>query len=409
MLPAFKKTLRNAACAVLWSYFLTKTFVADTDRLLLGWIDPTHEWLVEYRILFFLSALCVSWYLFGTRRLIQFLLFLAVFPIYVIVGRLMIGVVFRWPSTIALAPAFADSLVNVRASLSLLTVTLFATAIVVSTADTRLLQLASLMFAVTAMMRLAMASLKAYRATIFPHMTEYIRRAAVKVEATGLASIVGAEPSPTDPEATNTAFPHKRPPQLTFYMVAATIDWIRNSLRQFSSSRRVDLYLILSLLGIGVQVMALFWGCYYATGIAEPSSYAPPGAFSAFAALRLSLDHFLPGGVPALIPTTTYAIALSYLEGFCAIWTVGILAFSLLTAARERYRTDAEQFLTAIEEFHEVLARECEAAYQLALPELERVLLPSSEPFVQRMRSLRGLPELPKPATPAPTPPVAPS
>ena len=77
-----------------------------------------------------------------------------------------------------------------------------------------------------------------------------------------------------------------------------------------------------------------------------------------------------------------------------------ILVFSVLTAAREAFREDIDEFTSELHKTASAIEARISEAYQLTFVQLEIKLLNENGATVNLIRKFRGLPELTIPAKP---------
>ena len=72
-----------------------------------------------------------------------------------------------------------------------------------------------------------------------------------------------------------------------------------------------------------------------------------------------------------------------------------ILFFTILTAARERYKEDMHNIVNEATEIATIIHSQFDIIFNMAIADAELFLLTNQESLVNGMRKLRGLPELP--------------
>ena len=131
----------------------------------------------------------------------------------------------------------------------------------------------------------------------------------------------------------------------------------------------------------------------------DPSSFAsiPPEAnFWEF--LGFSLAYLFPARISRITPVSHFAATLAYVEVGCAVLIFVILVFAVLTAARESYKANLDEFRADLKSIGEALDRRLTDVYLMTSAEVELFLLKDKAPLVNALRKARGLAELPLPA-----------
>ncbi len=110
--------------------------------------------------------------------------------------------------------------------------------------------------------------------------------------------------------------------------------------------------------------------------------------------LGFSFEKLIPSNISSLVPVKLPAIILSYSETFCALIILVILVFSVLTAARDRYREDIDDFILELRELGSYLQNDFYKLYSIAVNDVEIILLASNAVMVNHVRKYKGLPSL---------------
>ena len=90
-------------------------------------------------------------------------------------------------------------------------------------------------------------------------------------------------------------------------------------------------------------------------------------------------------------PASATAMVLSYSEVLCSIVILVILVFSILTAAREAFRDDLDDFATEVQGVAGALEARATLVCHQTFLQLEFVLLTKSPAMVKWLRKTRGL------------------
>ena len=76
-----------------------------------------------------------------------------------------------------------------------------------------------------------------------------------------------------------------------------------------------------------------------------------------------------------------------------------ILVFSILTAAREKYKEDIADFIVEVKSLGNEMQKQFFQLYDIALADVENILLFHNADLINWLRKKRGLPELQLPET----------
>jgi len=107
-----------------------------------------------------------------------------------------------------------------------------------------------------------------------------------------------------------------------------------------------------------------------------------------------SLGRLATTDLTSIQPTTTVASMLAAVEVVSSVLILVIGAFSILTATRDAYREDFEDFVRALHETAEAIDQRIGDRYSLTAAELELKVAVHSAEVVNFLRRIRGLPEI---------------
>ena len=125
-----------------------------------------------------------------------------------------------------------------------------------------------------------------------------------------------------------------------------------------------------------------------------PNSFNIPFKPSFFTFLGFSFSKFAPSGASTISPSELPAILLCYSELACTLIIIIILVFTILTAARERYKEDLYSIVEEVAESVAIIQNNFDAIFNMTLSDAEYILLSYDESLVNGLRKLRGLQEL---------------
>ena len=93
-------------------------------------------------------------------------------------------------------------------------------------------------------------------------------------------------------------------------------------------------------------------------------------------------------------PSSPLATIIAFSEVFFSFVILAILVFSILTAARDAYREDFNEFERSLHETASVIEDRIGVKYHLTAEELEVSIADTSRDIVNMLRRLRGMPEI---------------
>jgi hypothetical protein len=191
----------------------------------------------------------------------------------------------------------------------------------------------------------------------------------------------------------------------TLYFVRCLADIVAEKVESVARGGKYDLYLIASWLYTVVITSVVFAFEYLALQKIGPAHFQSAEGAGFWAFLGFSLGSLTPARVSAITPNSHTAALLCYSEAGCAVLILVILVFTVLTAARETFKSGVEAFGAELRLTAEAVDNRVTQVYRMTLSELELFLLRNQGGLVNALRKARGLPQLPSPpASPPPDP-----
>lgn len=169
---------------------------------------------------------------------------------------------------------------------------------------------------------------------------------------------------------------------------------VRDRLLKVAKSRKPDLYLMISWLYTVILTSLIYGFEYWSLWKLNPNSFFSNNPSSFWRFWGFSFDKLTPSSLSTMAPATVLATLLSYSELFCALIILVILVFSVLTAAREKYREDIADFVSEVANLGNHIQVKFSQFYSIAIPDVEILLLSSNEVIINKLRKVRGLPAL---------------
>lgn len=203
------------------------------------------------------------------------------------------------------------------------------------------------------------------------------------------AASASSSPNPSHPGPAN-----PRQVAYSFHWLAGVI---ADQLKAVAKRRHYDLYLLASWFYTVVLTAVLFAFAHLGLERVSPGAYRDVEGAGFWGFLGFSLGILTTSNVSKISPVSVMASVASYAEVVCSVVILVILVFSILTAAREAFRENLDDFSTALVGVATALEARIRAEWQLTAVELEVALLSEAPSLVNSLRMLKGLPELPLP------------
>lgn len=385
-----QRGLRDGIATLVWLYVLLKLFVFDIDVYLINQFVPTFSWLVTYKFVLFLVVFAALWLSLGHSAFFGFLAYVALFPGVLIFWKFPKLLLKRWPLFLLFAPLLYSAAKRARSTFTLYTLAIVA-ALIIAVHGNKLLTIgAMLSLGIFLLVHLYRSFRKAHSATAFQELNKLVREVREYIEKGRLEGPL-PEAQPSSPSSK----PIGTDAYLTqLYTLHAVADYVALRANVLLRRRVFDLYLIASWIYTVFVTSIVYALEYWALHRMDGASFQSGHDLGFWDLLGFSFGMLTTATVANIEPVSRAATLLSYAEVLCAVLVGVILVFSILTAARETFREDAEEFIAEVRKAAGAVERRLQEAYQLTLAQLETLVVKKNALLVTWLRRLRNLPEL---------------
>ena len=393
--PGLRKRIGRLAREVIaplaWCYAFIKLAVFDIDSAVLGIVAPNYLWILYYKLFFLLGAAFLLFLLLGRREFLLTAAFVAGYPVVLTFWRLPRRFYREWPLIVVFLPAIGAAAARLWSTVLLYSLASLAALFILSSGS-RVLLIGSIACLVPLLVvHLSRTLRKAYAASLLTRLTGQVEKLRRAIESGTFV--------PWTETATPTASSAKRSnPREAAYLFHGLAGVIVDQVRAVTKRRYYDIFLLTSWFYTVVLTTVLFAFAYLGLQKAFPGAYGDAEGAGFWGFIGFSLGILTTSNVSKISPVSTVASIASYAEVICSLIILVILVFSVLTAARETFRENLDDFSTALVGVVGAIETRIRAQWQLTIVELEVTLLAESPSFVNSMRRLRDLPELPLPS-----------
>lgn len=384
--------LREAIAIAAWLYVIVKLFVLDVDVNVVERYAPTLRWLLDLKFFVLVSLVAGLSLVLGKQRFVPFFAYVVCYPLVLLFWRVPLAAFRRWPIVIAFVPALHRAITTLRSTFLMYTTALLAGLAVIIGRDPNLLTVAMTALGVFLVAHLYRAFRKVYVSSLFSQLTDLARKFRMFVESGRLDASLTAKPHPDTIQADPAAS------LLTnFYVFPSMAAVIAEKVSKVARGRKYDLYLTLSWVYTVALTAIVFAFEYLALHKIDPSAFrlAEHSGFWAFFAF--SLGVLATTTVSPISAASPLAVALCSTEVVGSVLMLIILVFTVLTAAREAFRQDVDDFSQELRLISQAYERRAVEMLQLTMEEVEYQLIEKHEDIVKWLRKHRGLTELPPP------------
>lgn len=389
------RVLREICSVVLWLFIFIKIVIFDIDIYLAEKYAPSIRWTLNYRFFALLTLISLTLLLIGKKQFRQFLAYMIGYPFIILFWKLPKLMFRNWALAIAFAPAVYELIISFRFTFILMSVASLSALFVVLSPNPVLLVPSMICLGLYLIVDLYRNLRRAYRSSIFQGLADLVKkmRAKFKNEEAVMWKKVAYDP------ASETSTQNYNQQLFMFYILNSVVELISEKLHKVAKSRKPDLYLMASWLRTVIMTSLIYAFEYLALYKIMPLSFHPEYSLNFWNFWGFSFGKLTPSNISSIIPVSIIASALSYSELFCALVILVILVFSVLTAARERYKDDIEDFMKEVENLSNEMRGNFFRLYQIALSDVETILLQTNAQMINWLRKTRGLEELSLPKT----------
>ena len=360
---------REACALAVWTYAALDVLVLDVDGALVGAL-PALDVALAYKGLAALCAAALSWLLLGHKRFGLTVGYVAVYPFVVILWKMPKWVVQNGSLAVAFLPAVYTVSKAFRRTFVLAVGALVAL-VAALRADAEWAVWSGIVFLLGYLglhyVRRFIGSFN--RSTVFSASLQGVQKLRAQMDETGvLARTARVQNDDGDPMSR----------VLGGYMLLSGLRIAAEKLREVSETRRIDLYLISSLVFTLALTTGVFAAVFVGVDRLDPASFDGPDGFGLWTALGYSFSTLVPSDLMGIRPGTPVARALSLAESACSVLLLILLVFVVLTSTRERYRSDLDRVIAELRASAETAGQSLEREFQVTMVEIETALLESA-------------------------------
>lgn len=387
------KVVREIFAVILWLFILVKVVVFDIDIYLAEKYAPSLRWILNYRFFGLLLLISGTLLVIGKKSFRQFLIYVIAYPFIILFWQIPKLFFRNWALAIAFAPAIYEVISSFRSRFILITLASLSALFIVLSSSPYFLSPAMVFPGTYLIVYLYRNLRRAYRSSIFEGLADLVKKLRGQLERGEQALWKKVEHDPISEKGTK-----DYEQQLsTFYLLNWVVELIAEKLHMVAKSRKPDLYLMVSWLGTVFVTSLIYAFEYWALYKMNPLSFRAEYALTFWNFWGFSFGKLTPSSISSIGPVSSLAAILSYSELFCALIILVILVFSVLTAAREKYKDDIADFIVEIKSLGSEMQNQFFLLYNIALTDVEIILLRNNAALINWLRKKRGLPELPLP------------
>jgi len=389
------RVAREVVAPLAWCYVLLKLAVFDVDSAALRVIAPDYLWVLDYRFFVLLGAAVVLFLLLGRHEFLLLAAFVAGYPFVLVFWKLPKRFYRQWPLIVVFLPAIGAAAARLWSTILLYSLAALAALFILKSGNRWLLVFSVACLVPLLSIHLSRSLRKAYAASPLTRLTAWFDEARTGIESGRFLKL--EETAAPVISSANQPTPATASPRQVAYSLHWLAGVIADQVKAVTKRRYYDLYLLASWFYTVVLTAVLFAFAHLGLHKISPGAYRDVDGAGFWGFLGFSLDTLTAHNVSKINPVTAVASIASYAEVVCSVVILVILVFSILTAAREAFKENLDDFNNALAGVATALETRIRAQWQLTVMELEVALLSENPGLVNGLRRLRGLPELPLP------------
>lgn len=389
------RIFRELCAIIFWCYLLGKVAIFDFDTYIINKCFPDLVQVLYYRLFLLAAIISILWLSLGKKRFPRFVLYVVAYPIVILIWKIPKAIFRHWSISIVFAPAIFEFITKFQTYFIINTLVAFSAILILTSYNKILLSISMLILATFLVYHLYSSFCKAYQSTVFSRLQGIISKIKIRLSETSFFQKMWDnarsrnEPK-NDQEELQTRLS-------TLYIVYWCAEFVKEKVDHVLQSRKIDLYLIFTWFWTVFLTAVIYSLEYFSLYKILPNAFIAPFKPTYFSFLGFSFGKFAPSEVSAIFPENLPAVLLCYSQLACTVVIFVIFVFTILTAARERYKEDIYNIVKELTELALIIQEKFTIIFDMALADAEYVLLTHNATLVNGLRKLRGLPELSDP------------
>ncbi len=341
------KTARDVFAFFLWAYAIIKLFVFDFDVYLIQTHIPNLWWLIKFKFVILVVLISIYWLTVGDKRFLKALLFLGLFPFYLLLWRIGRLVFRNWFTAFAVVGYVGSFLKTLKYNFLGFTLFCAASLLVLITDQPYLIILGIILLTFYLILHFSKRIFYAFvpsKAMVFP------RDGIVKIlTLTKEQFALPPEIKSTAIERFTTEQKSKWELNLQLLLLAnRATTFTASKLREFQESRLIILYFIFGLLFTFFISVILFGVANLGLQKLDQAAFSSPIPRNIFFFVYYSFNTILTNGIADFYPISAYARLLNSAEVFFGIFIIVILFFMFTNIKSEKAKSEMDSLINAM-------------------------------------------------------------
>ncbi len=369
-LPFALKLVREVTAIVVWMALFVQLFFFDIAHYLSAQ-NELIQIAIKYSFFILILVLPLTWIVFGNRRFYLFFPYIAFYPLVLVVWKMPIVLSRNWGVVLTFLPAIHATFETFKLNLLLFSLGACAALIIFESQNPYMIW-AGITYLV---LYLAIHYIRRFKRafsnnTVFTTFSENVVLAfshANKSLEDRRKNVVGLTAEELDQR--------HRQNIMQLYVFSSGAVVLGEKLKEIKESRKLDVYLISTILYSFALTTLLFALCFFGIERALPHSFAGITSPNFFNFLGFSFGTLMTHELSALSAVGFLAIIATYAELFCTLLLLTLLVFAFQTSVRERYSHDLDLVVDNLEKIQKYLSGEFHKHYEISLQSAEKFIV----------------------------------
>lgn len=378
------KVVREIVAIIFWASILTQLFVVDLGQVVVSKY-PESDFLFKYRFLLIMGVVAFSWLILGNRLFLKSFGYIAIYPFLLAIILIPFLLIKNWVVAVAFSPAIYHFVRTFKSSFIIgVTVLIAAHIACLGPADSLWIPFSISLVGLYLVHHFFNRFRSAYSSsTIFSTLRDYVDKLWCYMKKFLLDNMPKEDLDVKEYEK------ELGKSLLHAYVLTTGLYFLMERLREIMESRKLDLYLLSSLVWTFVVSVLSFAVIYFGLFRIDQSGFFAPENAGLLDFVGFSFTILMTSSISEVAAVSGAALAITYTQLFVSLLLIVLLAFMILTSIREKYNNDLDGLIEELGEAADKSIKHIEENYQITLNAIERILVASDETVMKAMLGVR--------------------
>lgn len=378
------RVCREITAIIIWIAISFQIFIIDIGDYLVN-LFPVIERFFIYKSIIILSILALMWLILGNRRFFKFFVYILFYPFVLVLWKIPKLLLKNWPVVIAFLPASSQFLRAFKSNFIFSVIYLVSVFLVcVMPADSIFVPVGGALVATYLIRHFTIRFKHAYSSsTIFTEIKDIVS----KIWQHTKNHIENSKP---DEKLASNEYKQKFGEHLLqTYMLTTGLHFSTIKLQEVIASRKIDLYLICSLIWTFTLSVITFGIIYFSIFRMDMNHFEGPMPLDLIDFIGLSFTTIMTSSASNISPSSGLAQFITYLQLFTSLLIIVLLVFIVLTSIREKYKNDLDELVNELKIANDLALTYINENYDLTIEAIEHLLVMHNEHVMRLMLGVR--------------------